>query len=281
MESFYKVTEFKKNIYRIFSPAGVYMDLFVGSKKALLLDTGYGFGNLKEVVKNITSLPLIIVNTHGHIDHACGNYQFDEPIYIHPLDFDVCKEQHGLYRKKLAVNYARTCLETDILPPYFNEEEYYKQSVGNLVPIEEGHIFDLGGITLEVIHVPGHTKGSIGLLYHEESIFYSGDSMNFSTWLFLPEACTVSTYIESIKKMQNIDFTWIMFSHADVPFKKEVINDFLDLAENIDYENGYPFSAPLVPEANAKFCVRKGYEPDDMFKKEGYAAIVVGIDKLR
>ena len=43
----------------------------------MLIDTGYGYGNLKQVVKSITDKPLYIVNTHGHVDHTSGNAQFE------------------------------------------------------------------------------------------------------------------------------------------------------------------------------------------------------------
>ena len=46
--------------------------LVIGSKKAILIDTMYGRTDLKALVESITSLPLMVVNTHGHIDHICG-----------------------------------------------------------------------------------------------------------------------------------------------------------------------------------------------------------------
>lgn len=51
MQNYYTVTECMPNVYRIFSREQVYMDLLVGEKAALLFDTGFGFGNLKDVVK--------------------------------------------------------------------------------------------------------------------------------------------------------------------------------------------------------------------------------------
>lgn len=285
-KNYYQVTEWKKNLYRIYCPAGVFMDLFVGSKSALLFDTGYGFGDLKGTVKEITELPLYIVNSHGHVDHACGNWQFEEPIYIHPADISVCREHNGTYRKKLAVQCARECLNPEsgaienVLPDDFCEDLYLSRGTGNLVPVEEGHVFDLGGMHLRVVCVPGHTIGSIGLILEEEKIFYSGDSMNFSTWLFLPEATPLSVYADSIRKMQKERFEWIMFSHAEERYAKGVLDDFLELAEHVEYDSGYPFSAPLVPGANARCCVKKGYKPEDMLKKDGFASIVISEDKL-
>ena len=47
-----------------------------GKKKALRIDTGLGFAKLSDFVKTLTRLPVVVVNTHGHGDHAGGNYQF-------------------------------------------------------------------------------------------------------------------------------------------------------------------------------------------------------------
>ena len=79
---YYSINEIAKDIYRLTSLENVFFDLIVGSERALLIDTGYGFGNVKGLIRSITDKPLIIANTHGHVDHTCGNYQFAEDIYI-------------------------------------------------------------------------------------------------------------------------------------------------------------------------------------------------------
>lgn len=66
--------------------------LFVGSKQAALIDTGYGFGDLKQAVRSVTDKPLIIINTHGHCDHTGGNAQFEEICYIGEKDIALCQE---------------------------------------------------------------------------------------------------------------------------------------------------------------------------------------------
>ena len=111
MGNYYQVTQIGNGRYRIYDPLGVFTDLFVGTERALLWDTSYGFRDLRAVVKELTDLPLYVVNSHGHIDHACGNYQFDEPIYIHPADIPVLRDHHGAYRKKLAVDMARNAVD--------------------------------------------------------------------------------------------------------------------------------------------------------------------------
>ena len=76
MTDYYKVIDMGDNIYHIWEPAGTASSLIIGKTKALLIDTGYGYGDLKSVVRSLTDLPLRVVNTHCHIDHAGGNYLF-------------------------------------------------------------------------------------------------------------------------------------------------------------------------------------------------------------
>ncbi len=80
-KDYFKVTKLENNIYRIHEPKDIYTTVILGSEKALVIDNGHGFGNVRKVIESITNLPLMVVNTHGHLDHAGGNYLFDE-VYI-------------------------------------------------------------------------------------------------------------------------------------------------------------------------------------------------------
>ena len=149
--------------YRI-ENSGVHTDLLVGEHHALLFDTGYGFEDLHALVRRITDLPLYVVNSHGHVDHAAGNWQFNE-VFIHPADVPVCVEHNGPRMRMAELDQAE-------LPEGFCLEEYLSHGCGRLRPVGEGDVFDLGGKTLEVVELPGHTAGSIGLFWREEKLLY-------------------------------------------------------------------------------------------------------------
>ena len=59
MKEYYHIHALKPDIFRITSAEGVFCDLFVGCDRALLFDTGYGFGNIREVVRGLTDKPLV------------------------------------------------------------------------------------------------------------------------------------------------------------------------------------------------------------------------------
>ncbi|PIV09417.1 hypothetical protein COS31_02425 [Candidatus Roizmanbacteria bacterium CG02_land_8_20_14_3_00_36_15] len=73
--------------------------LILGNNKALLFDTGLGIKNIKEVILNITSLPIVVLNSHSHFDHVGGNKLFEKilnhkiikTLIIKPFSFQIIK----------------------------------------------------------------------------------------------------------------------------------------------------------------------------------------------
>lgn len=264
-EQIYTVKELEPGIYRI-GNSMVFMDLIVGQHRALLFDTGYGFGDLKAVVRGITDKSLIVVNSHGHVDHACGNAQFGGA-YIHALDLSLAREHNGR-EMRLAE------LETAEVPLDFDLEHYLSLGPGELKTVGEGETFDLGGLSLEVVHLPGHTAGSIGLWCPERRLLWVGDAMNCFVWLFLPEAQPLPTYVATLHKAARLPFTHMIQSHEPNPVPKRKLWDYLDLAEHLDFEAGTLVPAPLGYEGETRICTRNGIHYDDR-DHPGFAAIMI------
>ncbi len=285
MNKYYEETKVADGVYRINGLEGVYMDLFVGTKAALLFDTGYGFGDLKDFVRQLTKLPLIIVNSHGHMDHTSGNYQFDEDIYIHPKDMDFCRETNSVEGRLRTAREGRDKIcypervKRNIIPEGFDEDAYIRKGAGKLKALEAGQVFDLGGITLEVVELPGHTSGSIGLFHKEEKAFYVSDALNHFTYLFFPEATNLQTYKQTLYKARTIPFEKLYTGHLPVVGTRQTLEDYIDCVENLDFEQGVPYDTPMFPDSGARMCMRKGYTPEDIFKP-GFAAVVINKEHL-
>ena len=269
LEEIYTVRELETGLFRI-GNSRVFMDLIVGAHHALLFDTGYGFGDLKALVRSLTDKPLYVVNSHGHVDHACGNAQFGGA-WIHPADMALAQEHNGSQMRMAE-------LETAEVPMDFDLEAYLHLGTGELTPVEEGHIFDLGGLTLVVIHLPGHTAGSIGLWCPEKRLLYVGDAMNSFVWLFLPEAQGLRAYIRTLHRAAELPFTHMLQSHEPDPVPKRKLWDYLDLAEHPDFENGTLVPAPLGYEGETRICTRRGIHYDDR-QHPGFAAIMISREK--
>lgn len=286
MAEYYQFISLKENVYRITSPEGVFCDLLVGSDRAMLIDTGYGLGDLKKAVRTITDKPLIIVNTHGHVDHTSGNCQFEEDIYISAKDVDLCKRHNTPEKRRKSAMLAEhsrnyvTGEEFNGLPNDFSLEWYVENAtVGNLVECVEGMTFALGGITIESIETPGHTQGGLSFLYKEENWLYSGDEINGFCWLFDNDATDRDTHINTLEKVIALNPERIYCGHMPFALGIEDVKRYKEAAEKADYEKGIPFFSPMLDEGESgRICVLDGFTMEDM-GKPGFAAIVIGENK--
>lgn len=261
-----------ENVIHIQDPLGVFATLIIGQNKALLFDTAYGIGNLRQHVEGLTKLPLIVVNSHGHVDHLCGNYHFDQ-VFIHENDIEIAQQDTSRDMRKNIIKQAK---DKGVLPADYDQANYLSAGPGNLVPINEGHCFDLGGITLEVIAVPGHTRGSIGLLCKEKRLLLLGDAANSYLFLFLPESTNLDEYIKTLSKINSLDFDHYIISHHGDLLPKSKINDYIECALNIDVEKSKPFVFPPLKDIKALIYSHKDRKPGH----PDYTAIIYTKDKL-
>ena len=97
----YTVTPVDKDTWRITDIFQDYMYLVQGKERAALIDTGMGQPGLSRVVSALTDRPVIVLNTHGHLDHVGCNQEFDA-IYMHPSDREVLGQHRSpAYREKI------------------------------------------------------------------------------------------------------------------------------------------------------------------------------------
>ena len=102
---YYKIKDLGENIFSIFEIVGVGEHLIIGEDKALLIDTGYGYGNLRKEIKKICNKPLIVVNSHAHVDHCFGNSQF-EKVFISKEDMPVFQTDELQKQKNIMKKYG-------------------------------------------------------------------------------------------------------------------------------------------------------------------------------
>ncbi|MCL2321082.1 MAG: MBL fold metallo-hydrolase [Oscillospiraceae bacterium] len=237
--SFYEIDKIHPWLYRINDPMDVCFYLLVGSDKALLFDTGFGIDNIVETIKTITSKPFIVVLGHGHIDHACGAYQFDE-VYLHENDFELCREHTSeMFRASIIHDLEKIHKKP---PESFDAESYLKAGTGNLKKLIIDTVFDLGDLHVKVIGMPGHTKGSVGLLVLEKKVLLTSDSANEHVWMFLKESTSVAKYIEMLETVWTQDFDTFFTAHSNKPHPKSDFQKYIKVAREASIEKAVPYN---------------------------------------
>lgn len=174
------------------------MYLLEGQDSSLLIDAGFGMGNLRDFVKSLTSKPLIIVNTHFHPDHTGGDYEFPF-VCIGARDMEYAKP--FLNPKVIQQITSQMLRDTTIADSLKFPESQVEKTI--LIPVNDNYVFKLGDRNVQVINVPGHTPGSIFLLDVKNKTLYTGDNMQ-TTWLFFKESLSIETYMLSLEKLNRI-----------------------------------------------------------------------------
>ncbi|MFT3983539.1 MAG: MBL fold metallo-hydrolase [Lachnospiraceae bacterium] len=171
--------EFAEGIFEIDEFDCVSVFVIVGEKRALVLDTGTGIGDLRWVIENrITNKPYDVVLTHNHGDHI-GGAGFFEEVWIHINDMnwenpdtgpslEFRKSYAELIREREDKNYSYD-EKKDILE--WEKKPYAKE-------LTDGQIFDLGGRNVQFFHCPGHTRGECVAIDNKSGILFAGDACN-------------------------------------------------------------------------------------------------------
>jgi hydroxyacylglutathione hydrolase len=266
-QSWFSVTQVADQVWRIDDHGGDNMYLIAGKDTALLIDAGNGVADLLACVKSITSLPLVVVNTHGHPDHCGSDYQFAE-VYAHPSDFEKIKSFCNETFHEGAVERAEK--QSPGLAPLLMKE-IPDFTMPTLVPVREGFVFKLGERNLEVIETPGHTKGSICLLDTANKLLFAGDDNNTLVWLFLNDCLPLEVYARTLEdlKQRSGRFTTILPGHGD-PLDAGFIDEQIACARTIlgGECKGDPYKTFVD---SARVCTYKrariAFDPDNLWMK--------------
>lgn len=265
----YKIND---HIYQIKDPMGVLTTLIIGKQKCLLIDTAYGIGDLKSHLQTLTNLPIVVVNSHGHMDHTGGNYQFSQ-VFISKKDIYLCTLHNSHLWREANIKVAK---ENNLLDNSFDEKKYLNENEGNLCEFSENQIFDLGSVHIKVINMEGHTTGSVGFLIEEDKILVTSDAACPFVWLFLKESTTVQTYISMLKRVLMLDFNNILVGHGNGKLlDKSRMKEFYTVACSIDLDKSVKVTFNNFNDLNS-YC----YTTYKMYDQDG-AGIVFDPNKLK
>ncbi len=198
------------------------MYLLEGNDCALLIDTGWGAGNLRAYVERLTSKPVIAALTHGHLDHAGGCGEWEDVLMLpggeidlascKTLPFDISKLPHPDFIHRI---------------------------------VKDGDAIDLGGRKVEMLDISAHSNGSLAFLDLGGGLLFVGDELE-STQVLMYRVSDVPgpdfvldqrlrAHHANMLRLKSRQGEWhtILPAHNGAPIACSYLDDFIALTEHI------------------------------------------------
>lgn len=211
--------------------------LLLGKEKALLIDTGLGISNIKNVIDKLTNLPIIVATTHVHWDHIGGHKYFDN-IAFHSLEkdwlinFPIPLE----IVKKNLMKLPFDCPKSFSI----NNYDIYKETPTLI--LKDNDIIDIGNRKIRVIHTPGHSPGHICFYDIERKYLFTGDLVYEGKLdIYYPTTNPID-FKNSINKIRQLNINKILPGHHKLNIDNNLIDEiwkaFEELEQNDELRQG-------------------------------------------
>lgn len=165
-----------------------------------------------------------VINSHGHEDHVAGNGLLASArVHIHHDDLLAARHIDGLmavygFEGEVATEWAATVAE-----------EFHYTARPDAQGFGDGHVFDLGGgVTVEAMHLPGHTRGHSGFAIGEVFFLSDIDLTGFGPY-YGDAWSDLEQFESSLHKVRDVDARWyVTFHHKGVIEGRDAFLDLLD-----------------------------------------------------
>ena len=212
--------------------------LLCGLERAVLIDTGLGVSNIRSVVAELTTLPIMVVTTHVHWDHIGGHQHFDD-IAVHEAEKDWLSVRFPIPLD--AVKKNLTMLPC-AFPEGFNIDAYQIfQGMPQRI-LHDGDRLDLGGREIHVIHTPGHSPGHCCFYEPERKYLYSGDLIYKGCLYAFYPTTDPRLFYESVRKIQDYKIEKVLPGHHQLEIPVSLVTEieagFAQIERSGQFEQG-------------------------------------------
>jgi glyoxylase-like metal-dependent hydrolase (beta-lactamase superfamily II) len=214
-------------------PGHVNSFLVLGDERALLFDSGMGIGSILSEVREITPLPLLVVNSHHHYDHRGGNAELAPhavAIAVHPAGVDAHDEAPAHWRadyetvahrmEKRFDEFAQldhetffTLMEAQTVRPVPDLSSWRIPAVRPTRVLEDGELLDLGGRTLRVLHTPGHSPDGLCLWDETTGSLLAGDTLLAAAFWVHSEESSVDVFAGTTARLAELPARQVLVAH--------------------------------------------------------------------
>lgn len=193
-----------------------------GSDRDAVIDTGLGVASLHDSNTDLFSNQPLAIVTHAHLDHLGGAHEFaDAAAHSSELSRITSPDAASLYGPALSTQLGLEPeadlpeLLIDALPTAnYDIASYAVRPVTVGTALEEGDSIDLGDSLLTVMHLPGHTAGSIALFDERRGVLFTGDVVYEGDLLDEIIGADIPQYVESMRRLRELDVAVVHPGHG-------------------------------------------------------------------
>jgi glyoxylase-like metal-dependent hydrolase (beta-lactamase superfamily II) len=213
-----------------------------GRDRDLVVDTGMGVSSLVDALTDLNDKPVTAVATHGHGDHIGGHHEFDD-VVAHPAEA-VDLEAPDLQSLTVLEAWGQAAVDglndagysmdaepfVTALPAGMTLDSFGQRASKVTRLVDEGDVIDLGDRHFEVLHLPGHSPGSIGLWESATATLFSGDAIYDGPLLDQLDGSNVADYCTTMERLLELPVDTVHGGH-DPSFGRdrlrEIARDYL------------------------------------------------------
>jgi glyoxylase-like metal-dependent hydrolase (beta-lactamase superfamily II) len=166
----------------------------------------------------------VVLVSHAHEDHIAGLGSYEVPVHIHEGDLDALRS-----REVLVAGYGLPPDAADAADKGMRDQ-FHVQGRPEAMGLEDGAVFDLGGRTVTVVHLPGHTAGHSGFLIEPDGFLFVADIDLTSFGPYYGDVgSSLVDFEASMRRCREIDARWYGTSH-----QKGVIEGATEFRRRLD-----------------------------------------------
>ncbi len=196
-----------------------------GRDKDLLIDSGMGLRPLKAEIAQLAERPVAAVSSHAHFDHIGGAYEFDERLG-HKCEAHIHENPTREATTALA-SWLRAETVTALPHEGFRIEDFQIRPAPLTGYLDDGDIIDLGDRTFNVLHMPGHSPGSIALLESATGILLSGDLIYDAALIDNAYHSNPEVFALSLNRLRELPVTTVHAGHG-ISFGRDKMKTLID-----------------------------------------------------
>lgn len=198
------------------------MHLVLGRDADLLVDSGMGIAPLRPVVDGLrpdADKPLLCLSTHTHVDHIGAVHEFEHRL-VHPIEADELARPapYSLQSAAIPDRLQRLFTEAGYPPLWpllinalpnadYNVGAYALKGATATQLVDDGDTVDLGDWQAEVLHLPGHSPGQVGLFHHDTGTLFGADAIYDGPLIYDGGGTSIPDYAMTLRRLQDLPVT--------------------------------------------------------------------------